>query len=374
MEWGDTVATIKKVARKSRDGRARHAWRVRYVDPDGRERAKDFPRRDDAKRFANKVEADKDRGEYLDPKLGRVTVAQWFEDWFATTKHLKPKTREGYESLYRCHVKPRIGTKSLASVRAIDVRRVVSELTDQGLSRSRVRQVHHLLGMIFGAAVENGSLGRSPVGKVKLLADARREKEPLTVDEAHVVADNVPDRDRALIYLFTYGGLRWGEAAALRRGRVNVLGRKVLVREAVSEAGDGLHYGLPKTHQVRDVTIPRWLADMLAAHLADYVDNDPDALVFTGPKGGALRYNNFVRDVWLKATRAANRPGVGIHHLRHTCASLLYAHGAQPIEVAKHLGHSSTKVTEHIYLHLYPEAQERVADTLDRIYKSANGG
>jgi hypothetical protein len=124
-------------------------------------RARTFDKKVDAERFAASVETDKARGDYVDPRAGRVTVTQWAVGWIATTTHLKPKTREGYESLLRRHILPRFGTKALSGVRPVDVRRFISDLSDQGLSPSRLRQVRHLLGMLFRAAVENGSLVRS---------------------------------------------------------------------------------------------------------------------------------------------------------------------------------------------------------------------
>lgn len=46
-----------------------------------------------------------------------------------------------------------------------------------------------------------------------------------------------------LAYLLAYGGLRWGEAVALRRGRINILRSRIEVKESVAETGTGLHYG-----------------------------------------------------------------------------------------------------------------------------------
>jgi hypothetical protein len=47
-------------------------YRVRYTDPDGRERSKSFPDRDKraAEAFLVTVEADKLRGSYIDPQAG----------------------------------------------------------------------------------------------------------------------------------------------------------------------------------------------------------------------------------------------------------------------------------------------------------------
>src|SRR5437899_11641630 len=87
--------------------RGKDRWRARYVGPDGRERSKTFPRRADAERFLAGIEADKLRGRWCDPRLGRLTFGKWVEEWRGSaTLHLKPKTVEGYESLLRCYLLP----------------------------------------------------------------------------------------------------------------------------------------------------------------------------------------------------------------------------------------------------------------------------
>jgi integrase len=365
------MASIHRVERAPRNGRPRRAWQVRYRDPDRVMRARTFDKKVEAERFAASVETDKARGEYVDPRAGRVTVTQWAEDWIATTSHLKPKTREGYESLLRRHILPRFGTKALSALRPVDVRKFISDLSDQGLSPSRLRQVRHLIGMLFKAAVENGSLGRSPVVGIKVPRDGRREMRPLTAEEVKAVAANVPDRYRALVLLLAYGGLRWGEAAALRRHRVNLLRSRIEIVEAVSEVAGVLHYGPTKTYQERSVAIPGFLKDALGEHVAEYVP-EHDGLVFTTENGKPLRISNFRNRAWLPALEAAGLPrSVRIHDLRHSCASLLIKRGAGPKLIQAHLGHSSISVTFDTYGHLFPDAQDLIAADLDAEYRSA---
>lgn len=79
-------------------------YRVRCRDPGGSTREKWFKRETDAKRFAATTEADQARGVYVDLRLGDVTLAEFANRWLSTTVHLKPKTREGYESLLRNHI------------------------------------------------------------------------------------------------------------------------------------------------------------------------------------------------------------------------------------------------------------------------------
>lgn len=146
-----------------------------------------------------------------------------------------------------------------------------------------------------------------------------------------MLADEAIDQHhRVLIYTLAFAGPRWGEAAALRRARVDLRRARLHVVEAASEAHGKLAYTTPKTHRRRTVAMPAFLRDMLAEHLAVAVPPKADALVFTTPRGRPLRYNNFLSRVWYPALAEAGLPRVGIHALRHTAASLLIDAGAHP--------------------------------------------
>lgn len=76
-----------------------------------------------------------------------------------------------------------------------------------------------------------------------------------------------------------------GKAVALRRGRCDLLRSRLLIRESVSEVRGQLHFGPTKTHHDRLIILPPFLRDRLAAYLAAHVAEDPEALVFTSPRG-----------------------------------------------------------------------------------------
>ena len=56
----------------------------------------------------------------------------------------------------------------------------------------------------------------------------------------------------------------------------------------------------------------------------------------------------------------------GVHSLRHTFASMLFARGAEVKVVSKLLGHSSTTITSDIYIHLIDEQKEKAIKSLDK--------
>lgn len=365
------IAHVRKVPRKKNGSKAGRAWQVRYRDPNRVERSRTFRTREEADRFARKVEVSKDEGSYVDPTLGKTPFGEWAEDWLdSVTPALKPSTVAGYRTLLKNYLDPAFGPIALAKIRPVDIRRFVTELSTHGMSPSRVRSTYFLLQAILKAAVDSAYIGRSPCLGVKLPRAVVREMLFLNADEVKRITDAVPDQYRALIQVLAYGGLGWGEAAALRRKRINVLRRRLEVAESLSDVDGHLQFGPTKTHQARQVALPRKLNESLRKHLERFVEKDRDALVFTSPAGDPMRLPNFRRRVWWPALDEAGiSRAVRIHDLRHTCASLLIAQGAHSKAIQQHLGHSSISVTLDRYGHLFPDQQDQVADALDEIIR-----
>ena len=78
--------------------------------------------------------------------------------------------------------------------------------------------------------------------------------------------------------------------------------------------------------------------------------------------------------VFRPAVRRAGFEGLTFHDLRHTCASLLIAANANPLEVAAQLGHKDARLVFQRYGHLYPGAAERAVQRLDALTANAGVG
>jgi len=127
--------------------------------------------------------------------------------------------------------------------------------------------------------------------------------------------------------------------------------------------------GTPKGHERREVPIPRFLVDELAAHVAGKA---PDELVFPGVRaGGALRAAVFRRAAFDLAVRGIGLPGLHPHELRHTAASLAIASGANVKVVQQMLGHKSATMTLDQYGHLFGDQLDEVADRMDSARSAA---
>ncbi len=86
-------------------------------------------------------------------------------------------------------------------------------------------------------------------------------------------------------------GLRWSECAGLRVGDVDFLRRMLSVRQTIAEVEGRLIVAETKSRSSRrTLSVPAFLVDELAGHLADNRPGaGPDDLVFTSPGGGPLR-------------------------------------------------------------------------------------
>jgi drug/metabolite transporter (DMT)-like permease len=158
---------------------------------------------------------------------------------------------------------------------------------------------------------------------------------------------------RVAVLVLGYCGLRWSELAALRVRNFDLLRRRVLIEEAVTEVdGKTLAWGTPKTHARRSVPLPRFLADELARTV---VTRPPGALAFPSPQGAVLRNRN-ARSAWFDAAAVAiGEPGLTPHELRHTAASLAIKAGANVKAVQRMLGHASAAMTLDVYSGLFDD-------------------
>jgi integrase len=349
------MASIEK---RERNGRKN--YRAHYRDPSGRQRSRTFIRKVDAERFLTTIESSKLVGSYIDPTLARLTVADWSARWLEGQAHLKPSTHERYAGILRAHVVPRWGTTKLADVTHGAVQAWVSDLA-RAAAPATVRKVHRVLALVLTSAVKDGRLVRNPAAGVNLPRVVDGEQRHLTHEQVDALAALCGPYRLTVLFL-AYTGVRWGEMAALRVGRLDLLRRRAEIKESVTLVRGRQTWGTPKGHERRSVPIPRFLVDELAAHVAGTAR---DALVFPGEKGGALRAQVFQRATFDAAVEAIGASEMHPHELRHTAASLAIASGADVKVVQQMLGHKSATMTLDLYGHLFPDRLDVVADALD---------
>jgi integrase len=108
------------------------------------------------------------------------------------------------------------------------------------------------------------------------------------------------------------------------------------------------------------------LADMVERRLHEL---PADGVLFPAPHGGHLRRSNYGRNTWDPAARDIGWPRNSngwrwtFHSLRHVFATWALHDARIPMEdVSRLLGHSSTRVTQDIYIHVRDDMYDRFYD------------
>lgn len=230
-------------------------WRVRYRKPDRSQAAKrGFRTKREAEEFIATVEVSKARGEWVDPSRSRATVDELARAWFAAQLQVKPTTLSGYRHSLDKHVLPRWGRTRLVDVAHVDVQRWVTELSSE-LAPSTVRQIELVLSGVMKYAILDGRLARNPCDHVRLPRVVKQHRGYLTHAQVAALASEVGPQGDVVLFL-AYTGLRWGEMAALRVRRVDLVRMRLDVAEAVTEPRGMLVFGTPKSHERRSVPFP----------------------------------------------------------------------------------------------------------------------
>lgn len=167
-----------------------------------------------------------------------------------------------------------------------------------------------------------------------------------------------------IILVLAYTGVRIGEALTLRRGDVLDGGALLLVDERKAEPDGRVDFDTPKSHQIRKIAVPAFLAERLVQHLGEHIGPDADAHLFTGRTGKALRYGSWKRWRFDPAVRAAGLDGVTPHDLRATHGTWVAdTHGV--MAAAKRLGHSNANVTTRHYARAVDGRDAEIAADFD---------
>jgi integrase len=348
------------------DKRPNGSWRARWREPGGRQRAQHFPRKIDAQQHLASITVDLARGAYIDPDAGRVTVEEYGIAWMAA-QPWRASTRDVRERVWRDHVVPHLGHLQLRQLRPSDVQAWVGMLSTSGAAASSVDLYYRTLASVMRSASRDKLVHESPCAGIRLPSADRPSSAlvPLTVEQVQTLADEVPDRYRALVLVSAGLGLRQGEACGLTVDRVDFLRRRVTIsRQVVTGKTSADHaFGPVKTAASnRTIPLPVSVADVLAAHLAEFGEG-ADRLIFVTSEGTMVG-----RQAWSTVFKSATRRrgiDASSHDLRHHCASLLIAAGCSPRAVASFLGHKSAATTLDTYAHLWPSDEGRITEAID---------
>ena len=238
-------------------------WRARYRDSAGNEHARHFARKVDAQAWLDGVTTAVQTGSYVDPPLapdgrqpGRAVDRREGESQADDPGTLRLSPRHACAATLAEH--------ALTRVEHGDVQAWVAQLVASGQSAGHVRKIHGVLSGILVAGRPRPTPAVKPSPRRRPPPKARTPAPVLDCWPGGAACRATVD-GRLAVLVLAYCGLRWSELAALRVGRMDLMRRRVIVAEAMTEVNGGrLVWGTPKSHESRSVPIPRMLIDDLA--------------------------------------------------------------------------------------------------------------
>jgi integrase len=259
--------------------------------------------------WAKNLEADINRGDFLDPRLAKHTVGEVWEK-YAPARRIETASRRRDESHWKIWVAPRWAAEPVGGIVKPDVQVWVNELEERGVGGWTIIAALNVLKATIELAVDAGWVRSNAARRVRPPVAPAHVDRVLDGEEEALILGRLdelfPGRVDARLFVETMleTGGRWEEVAAVRREAVNL--RAGLIAFGPVMERDGIIREYPKgarsrNHPAfRDAPLgPELLGRLRPVVLA----TEPGGLVFTAPKGGSLLYPTWLSRVWNAALR-----------------------------------------------------------------------
>ncbi|MCP2336143.1 tyrosine-type recombinase/integrase [Actinomadura rupiterrae] len=408
----DPEKTIKKKTARHKDNGGNpkaKRWLAVWIGPDGKEKTRAFRIQPDAEKYARKMEEDIERGEYIDPKAGRELLDAVARKWLRL-QAVGANSGRRYESVYRLHIEPTFGRRSIASVKPSEILEWLRGL-EKTLGLSTQEMAHMVLMGVFSLAVADKMRKDNPVGS-PIVPKPRKEpaeRDPWDVPLIWSVVDAHPAPYRAAPIIAAGCGLRQGEAFAVAEEDFDFENGRLYVRRQVIRIGTEIVFKLPKGGKERIVPLADGVAREVKAHIEAYppvsvslpwmqengtLAEDEHAarvlFVWHGKSrrtnGKCLQTSSYNDVVWKPALaeagviakpdrgprggtpRYVSRRANGMHNLRHYFSTALLDAGVSLAGVMEFMGHSKkgAPVTLGVYGHVTEETFESARKAISR--------
>lgn len=344
-------------------------WRARYVDGQGKQHERLFPKRSEAQAWIDQVTSSVVQGTYVSPATARTTVGEWADIWLAGYEANRDSTvRQARVHLVR--IKAQFGNQRLADVRPTEVRAWIAGLQREGLEPSYIFALYARLAQLYNDAIHDGVVPRSPCSRKTSPGMGKQRPYVASTEQVWALQDAMPEHLQISILLGALAGLRCAEVCGLRVSDVD------FIRGVVNPVVQYPEEPLKTTVSMTPVPVGNLMALQLSAHVQAF---GCSPWLLTNRWGRQL--TPWTLEVAFREARAQvpDLPaGFRFHDLRHYFASLLIADGHDVKLVQQRLRHASARTTLDTYSHLWPDKNEAARATVDGVLAaraaSAEGG
>ena len=315
------------------------------------------------------------------------TFRQFSEEWLRVV--LKPKLKPTSYGRKVCTLKNQvykhIGAVPIDKLTHSQIQKMVNDLSDSGLSYSTVKKAYEAVSACLRYYRIKTSTSFNPCEGITLPEQKRREASKIrffTEEERKLIVNEATRKfsNGKAVYrlgwafvLLLYSGMRVGELCALTWKDIDFEERTIKVHknavEFCEEDKSGNSRSVYKTQNSTKTrsgmrVVP--MTEKAYTALSELQKTTGEfEYIITSSNGERIRPSRLGR-TFASVLSAAGIERVGLHTLRHTFATMLFSNGCELKVVSDLLGHSNTKITENIYIHLIQQQKVKAIQSLDR--------
>ena len=328
--------------------------------------------------------------------LFEEVVDQWYEVY--AKSGVKKSTLRTRRSQEIPKLKKYLGKLPVAKVTRVQYQNMLDSLHQQGFVHQSMLNITALGKMVFNFAIEQGYIRESPAEKTKIpkkratiedlksagFQDLYLEKNEL-IHFLKIVKESGSKLDFAVFQTLAYTGMRIGELLALQWDDIDYEEKCIrIIKTLYRENNRTTEYELttPKTvKSTRKVFVDNELLHILQElrkeqeivkiAFPDYLDED---FVFSKLEGRFVGYPELNHLLGLRLRtylqKAKIKKPISLHKFRHTHVSLLAEAGASLPAIQERTGHSNSKTTLGIYLHMTKTINREIVSQFSNLLKS----
>ena len=353
------------------------AWVTDYKDGTGARRRRQFSTKAEATAFAAKARVEVTAGVHT-PDSVAATVKEAAELWLARARRegLERGTITYYDEHVRLHIVPLLGSVRLSRLTIPTLTAFRNRLLDTGRSADMTRRILVSLSGIISNAQRQGLVAFSNMRHVERVRRERSDRRPVMPSREElrsILAATQKPRDRIVIMLAMFAGLRGSEIRGLTWADVDLKAGVIHVRR---RADRYRQLGAPKSKAgTRDIPTGALLLNALKTWRLNCPRSEVD-LVLPTSDGEVEQHVNLLRHIFWPIQLAAGvtiaKGGervakYGLHALRHACAALWIETGFNAKQVQVWMGHASITETFDTYGYLLSAGQDEERAGLDRL-------
>ncbi|GFI17999.1 transposase from transposon Tn916 [Lachnospiraceae bacterium] len=314
-----------------------------------------------------------------------TTLDDFFEIWINEYKYkiICENTKQEYKTVYKKHISPILGKRTLLEVTSLMVRALINNLDKWGYGYETKNRVRIMLLDIFDKALMDSYVNRNPVKGIKVIRDEKKDIRVLTKGEQ---VDFFECAAGTFYYnLFVAAvetGLRPGELYALTPEDINFKKKEIRVNKTLvyqkfeGDKGKSYHLGPPKTKASKrkvpitarcEIVLKKQLNQrkvILGRHSAVPIKGFEN-LLFLSTLGTPLNATTYC-DAISKIVETVNMMKDPLeqmekfsgHCFRHTFATRCFEAGISPKTIQAYMGHATLQMTMDLYTHVTEEFKQ----------------